>query len=344
MKWLFFTILSSLYSFLIKFVFYIFSNSLRKKDFLAGSYVISVGNIVAGGTGKTPMISYLIYLLKKEGFSCGIVSRGYKRKKGGTVIVSDGHKTLSSVVSSGDEPYMLSKEHKNAPIVVGKKTTSCKLMHNQFNPDFILVDDGFQSLGLKRNLNIVLIDLSQPLRYYFVLPLGFLREPLSGLSRADVVIFTKSNSVNKNKLKIKNKVIKHINKEKTLVLEASLNFQLFFFNEQAEVFESYKKIDERVLCFSGIARPNLFIKKARGFCRHLVKTLSFKDHHNYTLKDFNKIKDLMIRFQASSIITTKKDFWKIKTSFSGFKVFIIDINHSVLDEKKLLSLILSQKN
>ena len=334
MKHFFLFILSLFYSFLTHLVRFTYN----KKNFFStpppGSFVVSVGNLSVGGTGKTPMINWLIHRLKKENLSCGVVSRGYGRSKKSSLVLLSKESSPQLV---GDEPFMLYQEHPNIPIVVGNKKKACFFIQRKFNPRLILVDDGFQSFGLKRNLDIVLVDLSRPLSDYSVLPLGLLREPIKNLCRANVVIFTKSN-LNKNSALVKKHILQFINLKKTLVLNSSFVFELLLFNKPKGLFLKHNKIEEPVVCFSGIANPGSFEKKSLLYCNNIVGSFSFKDHHQYKRKDFKKINSLMSANGASSIVTTKKDFWKIKDFFSGYKIYVVDVKHRIEDGERLLNL------
>lgn len=339
MKFAFFSIFALFYSFLIRAVVFLYNKKIFISKSPANSFIVSVGNISVGGTGKTPMIAWLLKELTQEGFSCGVISRGYGRvgyKK--TIVLSK--KTTTR--AAGDEPYMLHKEHLNVPIIVGSKTKASFLMKDLFNPDIILVDDGFQSFGLRRNLDVVLIDLSRPLSDYFVMPAGLLREPLTGLSRADVVVFTKSN-LSGGRKKIKDRFLTFINKN-TLILDSSFKSSLFLFDNSVDVFVSRKEVKGPAVCFSGIANPGPFIEQAGLFCKNVISFISFRDHYQYKKRDFRKIRSLMDSHQAKSIVTTKKDFWKVKGFLSEYDIYIIDVQHIINRGDKLINLISLTKN
>ena len=154
--------------------------------------VISVGNITMGGTGKTPTVIYLSNLLKKKGCKIGIVSRGYKRTTNGSVLVSNGIKVLKKWEEVGDEPYMMAKKLKGVPIVVDKnRYRGGVLLVNEFNPDIILMDDGFQHRKLHRDFDIILINGKDDYRKHTLLPYGLFREPWDSILRANVILTTK---------------------------------------------------------------------------------------------------------------------------------------------------------
>lgn len=170
----------------------------RKEKDLAGAKsaaipVISVGNITTGGTGKTPCIIKLAGMLQKQGRRVAVISRGYggqMEEKGG--LISDGETLLVAPHQAGDEPYMIASRLPGVFVLVGKDRIKSAEKAKELGADVILLDDGFQYWKMKRDLDIVLIDATNPFGYGHVLPRGLLREPMEGLSRADVFVITKS--------------------------------------------------------------------------------------------------------------------------------------------------------
>ena len=162
--------------------------------------IISIGNITLGGTGKTPMTIYVVHALKQLGYKVAVISRGYKgsaEKIGG--IVSDGKVLLMTPDISGDEPYMMAKRLKDVPVIVGKnRFMAGRMAISKFDPDVIVLDDGFQHLKLQRDLDIVLLDYHKPFGNRHLLPRGVMREPVSALLYADAIILTKTDTVNNN--------------------------------------------------------------------------------------------------------------------------------------------------
>ncbi|OGR34068.1 MAG: tetraacyldisaccharide 4'-kinase, partial [Desulfobacula sp. RIFOXYB2_FULL_45_6] len=164
---------------------------LRQKELPC--FVISIGNIVAGGAGKTPMTLYTAELLKKIGKKPVVISRGYKGVYDGDFcIVSDGRRVFSTAEESGDEPFMMASRLM-FPVVVGKDRFKAGMRAvDRFGPDVIVLDDGFQHLRLKKDLDILLFDFKNPLGNTRLLPAGRLRQsPQSSAKRADAVIFTR---------------------------------------------------------------------------------------------------------------------------------------------------------
>ena len=140
--------------------------------------IISIGNIAFGGTGKTPLVIYLCKKLKNDGYNPAVISRGYKRKSKGLVLVNN----ETDAEKTGDEPYLIAKQLTDVPVVVSKKREQCVeyIINNFPNVDVIIMDDGFQYQKLKRNIDIVLLNGNECSTV--------LREPKSSLNRADIVL------------------------------------------------------------------------------------------------------------------------------------------------------------
>ena len=155
--------------------------------------VICVGNITVGGTGKTPMTMYVAQKVKQLGYRVAIVSRGYRgsaESRGG--IVSDGKSIGMGPERAGDEPYLIARSLRDIPVIIGKnRYASGMLALKQFQPDVIVLDDGFQHLRLQRDIDLVLLDHALPFGNGHLLPRGILREPISALARSTACILTR---------------------------------------------------------------------------------------------------------------------------------------------------------
>ena len=163
--------------------------------------VISVGNLTVGGTGKTPLVILLSQRFRDAGFRPVVLSRGYKRKSAGIVVVSRGSGPTVSWEIAGDEPFLIAQRAHGVSVVVGADRYGAGTVAEQENlGDLFILDDGFQHRRLKRDLDIVLIDAMCPFGYGHVLPRGLLREPLSGLRRANLLAITRSDQVGRSEL------------------------------------------------------------------------------------------------------------------------------------------------
>lgn len=292
--------------------------------------VISIGNITVGGTGKTPLVIHLAQRLVEEGISIAILSRGYKRKKDSSPLVSDGKTIFLPPEDSGDEAYLMAQRLKNVPVLVGKDRFRNGLMALQtLKVQGFLLDDGFQHLSLYRNLNIVLIDSLIGFGSGYLLPRGILREPLSSLQRADLFILTK--------VKEKKDCDPLENRLKELHPRAKIFHSHYepveFVNSHGEIQELSLLKGRRVLAFSGIARPETFSSLLEQMGVEIQKELVFPDHHSYSISDLERI-----RREARGVdflVTTEKDMVKLAQSpLSTFPLMALRIDVKVWEEEE----------
>ena len=310
---------------------------IQQKTF--NTKIVSIGNISIGGTGKTPMIETISKELTKNNVSHCIVSKGYKKKIQGTVVVSNQQKIISSIEQSGDEPFMLAHSLKNIPIIVGNKAEAIEIAIEKFKPKLILLDDGFQSLKLKRDYDIVLVDLSREFNNYKLLPLGFLREPFSSLKRASLIIFTKSNKRTRESEKIKKMVLKNINQSvKTYDSDLHQQIKKYDFEKQCFINDTIDLKTPFVAC-AGLANNKLF--KSMIEKKYLMNNNFFlyPDHHNYNAQDIIDIKESLKQINSKILVTTKKDFYKLYSRFKDYFIFILDVKHDIQDKSEIIDFI-----
>ena len=318
--------ISYIYAFGVRIRLYLYSKGILKQNLLP-CFVISIGNIVVGGTGKTPMAVYVAKLLKKMGKSVVVISRGYKGKyQNESLIVSDGNRIFCRVEDCGDEPYMMAKE-KLFPVVVGKHRFKAGIKAiKAFNPDIIVLDDGFQHLKLKRDLDLLLFDYVDPLGNKRLLPAGRLREmPKSSAHRADAIIFTRSpeNDVIDENIKKKSGVDNACPLFKTLSeIGVKTCFQT---SHQPYIFKHipHGSISEclvtdiaglkgkNVILFSGIAKNSSFYLSMKNIGVNILEHLEFKDHYRYKKADILMINKAIKNMHGDFILTTQKDWVKL---------------------------------
>ncbi|MGM0393906.1 MAG: tetraacyldisaccharide 4'-kinase [Thermodesulfobacteriota bacterium] len=281
--------------------------------------VISIGNITAGGTGKTPMAVYLADLLIQMGKHPVVISRGYRgtfKKK--AAIVGDGVRVFLTARQAGDEPYMMAAL-KRFPVVVGKDRyqAGC-LALDRLPVDVVLLDDGFQHVRLKRDLDLVLMDYASPLGNGRFLPAGRLREPaIPALARAGAVILTRCPET----------AVKTVH----WVSIAAPDLPVFYTRHQPflagiDPAGSRKKIQHEpieenskkmtaldrfqgvsVVLFSGIANNRAFYRTIRHLGANIVDHLEFTDHYQYQRADILHIQQRAIALNADMLVTTEKD-------------------------------------
>ena len=284
--------------------------------------VISVGNLSTGGTGKTPMVDFIIYNLKRD-YNISVLSRGYNRKSKGFIEI----KNSDNPSLVGDEPFLIKSNHSEVPVFACEdRVEGAKKIISENNTNLILLDDAFQHRKISRNLDIVLTDYNNLFYKDYLLPYGNLRESRNNINRADVIIVTKC-PLDFNKadaIKIKNQ----INPKKT----QSLFFSQIKYSEKLFGFKelSFKSIrNSKLTLVTGIANSQPlkeYLKKNNVNFDHF----DYPDHYNYSRKDVNKI---LATAKNNIILTTKKDYYKL-SQFKIDNLLYIDIKVEFLDGKQ----------
>jgi tetraacyldisaccharide 4'-kinase len=264
--------------------------------------VVSIGNLTAGGTGKTPFTGEVVRRLQERGLRVGVVSRGYGRASRGTVVVADGEKVLAGPREGGDEPVMLARRHPGTVVVVaGRRGDAGRIAVETFGAQVIVMDDGFQHRALARDVNIVIIDGRMDIRRERLLPAGLRREWLSGLRRADLLAVAK------------------IADEPAA--RAAAGRLCRWFKGPVAAFtlctEEVAGVPARggtllqpgtpVLAFSGIADHGGFLETARSAGLKLAAAERFDDHHRYTESDVLRLIGTARASGAAAFLTTEKD-------------------------------------
>jgi tetraacyldisaccharide 4'-kinase len=335
-------ILSAVYFLFYKINYFLFNYKI-KRQFSFKPYIISIGNIAAGGTGKTPMIITVSQILSGAGLNHAIVSRGYKRKNNQEIVIQSTQHANRNIEDLGDEPFLLAKKLPSIPIIVGNKKDSLNLGFKTFSNNIMLIDDGFQSLEIKKNCDIVLIDLSRKIEEYKLLPYGMLREPLKNIRRAHIIIFTKSNYDQGDAQKIEEIINSLIDLQKTHVFKSKLINDLQKYSFDTQQFTGCKNIQKKKLIgFCGIAKPLIFNKLIDVYCKPNTLILNFPDHCDYEKDEVLKIKRELRAINSNIILTTMKDFYKIKDLFQGYSIYIIDIKHEIENIDSFKSLLLNK--
>lgn len=305
--------------------------------------VISIGNIIAGGTGKTPLVRLLAEELKNRNYSIVVVSRGYKSKNSQAKVVFDGNKLLIAEEEVSDEALMLSNMLEGIPIITGKdRYKAGELAILEFSPDIILLDDGFQHWQLARDKDIVLLDANNPFGYKHLLPAGLLREPLKALSRVDIFLITKINPLNKNKISYIISTLKKYNQDAEIYKAEYENkcIKLYQKNGKIKTLKAEFLSGKKVLAFSGIGNPASFQQSLEECNCDLFLHHRFPDHYQYTGKDIEEIvKKSSVAISSKTtgsntksvdlIITTAKDFVRLNKEMRA--LLIAEYNLAVLE-------------
>ncbi|MDY6952906.1 MAG: tetraacyldisaccharide 4'-kinase [Thermodesulfobacteriota bacterium] len=274
--------------------------------------VLSIGNLTVGGTGKTPMVHYVATLLQAAGVEVAVISRGYggyAQHSGG--LVSNGKTTFMGSEASGDEPQLLAEKLSGIPLFVGKdRCRAARRAVREFGPSVLVLDDGFQHLRIKRDLDLLLLDSTRPFGNGHCIPRGTLREPVEQMKRATAIVFTRwaeGSSTTREDATIEaftkgRPVFKSIHVPEALYLAG---------NGKAVDLAGLK--GRRLFAFSGIGRNESFRKTIGELEGHVAGFCEFPDHHRYSDRDLRSIWKRARDLKVHSIITTEKDFVKIST-------------------------------
>ena len=282
--------------------------------------VISVGNITAGGTGKTPLVEWIAKTIAREGKKVCILTRGYGRENPQRqVVVSDGQTILATANEAGDEPYLLATKLLGSAAVISNadRISAGRYAIENFSTDCFVLDDGFQHLRLARDLNIVTIDATNPWGGGQLLPYGRLREPLSGLSRADSVVLTRCNQVNN--------------------LD-SLREQISDLICGRPVFESTMRPVKNLLptgpvaAFCAVGNPQSFFTELTQAGYEVVLQKAFADHHSHTQQDVDHFLREATRAGATNLITTAKDAVKLRALSFSLPWHVLELEISIQNE------------
>ena len=265
--------------------------------------VVSVGNITLGGTGKTPMVAWIAGYLMRQGKRVVVLSRGYGGSARGEIrIVSDGSQVLLSAEEAGDEPCLLAEKVPGLMVVIGADRYRAGLRAmEELKPDLFILDDGYQHMRLRRDLDILLLDATNPFANGVTLPAGFLREPVSAAGRADLVVYTRTPAGGVGRELFPDKPSCWTKHQFSGIVPLTGGHLCGF--ETA--------IGCRVMAFSGIAHPEAFFTGLEQVGVRPVTTLSFPDHMPYGAAEIAAILRLKVASRSTVLLTTQKDAVKL---------------------------------
>lgn len=288
----------------------------NKGVYRANLPVISVGNITAGGTGKTPMVRYICESLRQKDYKATVLSRGYRAKDNAkSQMISDRGHILVEPDVAGDEAWLLAKVLPGTSVVIGRnRSQSARLVEEESDTDVIVLDDGFQHRALARDLDLLLIDATNPFGYEHCLPRGLLREPLEGLKRAHAFILTKVDQAKGGDLSATKKrlteAFPHTPLAETVHQPKSLyRLEDWVEGQHGQPVDAYK--EEPVIAATGIGNPESFKATLQGIGYDVKGLLGFGDHHDFSNDDLVSMWKLAFTKGAKAIFITEKDAVKI---------------------------------
>jgi tetraacyldisaccharide 4'-kinase len=289
--------------------------------------VISVGNLVLGGTGKTPTVQHIARLLLQQGLKPAIVSRGYRGKAKQPVnVVSNGESILLSATLAGDEPFMLAESLPGVPVLTGRRRIfPCRHAIEQFEVDVIILDDGFQHLSIKRDIDVVLFDGTALAGNSRIFPGGPLREPVEALNRCQAFLVTGKTETNRQRIEHFSELLLDRFPDKPIYSSSISKTTLL--KHDMSVCEG--KTSDMYFGFCGIANPLRFKESLDGSGVHLASFLPLKDHTVYSQTLLLSICKKAIACGADNLVTTEKDFVKIKDLTFALPIFILKTQYQV---------------
>jgi len=302
--------------------------------------VISVGNLTMGGTGKTPTTIALGRRLLDSGHRVAVLSRGYKGEhSGGPLLVSDGQRIRATAHEAGDEALVIARNLPHALVAVARKRAQAGAwLEDHFGVDVHLLDDGFQHLQLHRDLNLLVVDATNPFGGGLP-PQGRLREPLDAIRRADAVILSRTEVDHSY-----DEVIGKIRRYKPAIPCILARQKLVSLRKLGEEEELPMDALSRlaVVAFAGIGNPSQFLMTLGQAGIQVVHSLFFPDHHYYQTRDYQRLVHECEKFNVNVLITTEKDAEKISAAdFAPRKVFVAKLAFE-FDDLHSLSRLLSE--
>ena len=282
---------------------------LRKKEGVEESLpfkVIGVGNLTWGGTGKTPFVEYLARKLINH-TKVGVVTTGYRASKRVGLLGKDriGALTWKDI---GDESFLLKEKLPDIPLAFSRNRRLASFMlYRAFQTECVVLDDAFQYMGMKKDLEILLIDSTEPLGNRYLIPRGKLREPYYAVSRADLLIFTKCNSGRINK-----KEISFIQKNFSQIPSLKGFYKPKFLRrrDNNEILPLVTIKGKRIGVLSALGDPYYFEETLCMLGAKIERIARFQDHHFYTREEVRKFLSFLSR-GTELIITTEKDILKL---------------------------------
>lgn len=296
--------------------------------------VVSVGNLTVGGTGKTPVVIALVEQLLARGRRVGVLSRGYRRQSRETeLLVSDGRAVLVGLAEAGDEPYLIATRCPRAVVAVGADRYRLGRWVLERHPiDCFVLDDGFQHLGLHRDADLLLVDVSDPAGLQALVPAGRLREPLSAASRATALLMTRADVGNWRDVV---ETIEAATGRAAQPILSQFRAETLIDVATGEVRKAETLAGRTVVAVSGIGNPASFATLLHRLGFKIGDQIVFADHHDYTTTDLESMRERARQSGADMIVTTEKDASKIAPLLkSGEQVWAVRLSLEILSGRE----------
>jgi len=315
--------------------------------------VVSVGNLTAGGTGKTPLVEWLARAAAREGRRVCILTRGYGRADAGErVVVSDGERVLAEAREAGDEPRLLAESLRGLPVAVvsdANRVAAARWALESLRSEVFILDDGFQHLRVARDLNILTLDATDPWGGGRLIPRGRLREPPGEMRRADIIVITRAELAGDlEDLRARAGSLSggrpvFVARTATLrlaALDGAAVGETGGARETNEITQTLRAdIPQPLAAFCAIGNPQAFFAHARRHAFTLNYTRAFTDHHAYTQRDVDECVREAVRHGARALVTTAKDAVKLRALRFALPCYVLEIALKFDDEQRMRAIL-----
>ncbi|MCR4439846.1 MAG: tetraacyldisaccharide 4'-kinase [bacterium] len=297
--------------------------------------VIAVGNLTVGGTGKTPMVELIARTFRDRGKRVCVISRGYKRRRRGLVVVSDGQRTLAGLEDSGDEPLMLANKLQGVPVIVDRdRVRAGRLAIERFGAQLLVLDDAFQHRRLRPDVSVVLVDGQRGFGNGWLLPAGPLREPASRLAAATVVMLTRVEGPHAIV-----PLAARLRQYTPAPVLTARHVPLDLLSADGKRSDSSAWQGRNVAAFCGIAQPDAFFAMLERSGMRLVLRKAFADHHSYTAQEVESLCRQAAQQGAECLITTEKDMVRLEGLAFPLPLWCLRITLQVEELPELMRII-----
>lgn len=306
-----------------------------------GAPVVSVGNLTAGGTGKTPLVEWAARALAREGLRACVLTRGYGRAdESRRVVASDGARVLAEAAECGDEPRLLAERLLGAAAVVcdRDRVAAARWARAELGAEVFVLDDGFQHMRIARDLDVVTLDATAPWGGGHMLPRGRLREPASGLARADCVVITRAELA--RDLEGLRAEVARLSAGRAAVFTSRVRTRgLTRLSESGAGGAGVKLESVRVGAFCAVGNPGAFFEHLRRDGFELCHARAFPDHHAYTQPDAEAVSQEAAGRGARALLTTAKDAVKLRGLDFALPCYVVETVLEFDEEARLLGLL-----
>jgi tetraacyldisaccharide 4'-kinase len=304
--------------------------------------VLSIGNLTAGGTGKTPLVEWLSRAVAgSEGRRVCVLTRGYGRENARRrVVVSDGGSVLAGVREAGDEPLLLAERLINLGVAVvcdADRVAAARFAIKELGSEVFILDDGFQHLRVARDLNVVTLDATDPWGGGRLLPAGLLREPVGGLRRADCVVITRAELA--EDLDGLRADASRLSGGRPTFAARTLSVGVKLIGQVSSDYVRRQTTPRAVAAFCGVGNPRAFFANLRRDGYELRRTRAFADHHGYTQHDVYEIEHEARGAGAEALVTTAKDATKLRALRFEMPCFEVEMDIEIDDARGLMELL-----